>query len=72
MRALLEELRGASARAGNLAGAELYTFDDAGKPLAFGQAMGSDTESNAAQLWSTVGPAVELAYQRMNERLVHV
>ena len=70
MKAVLEDLRGATARAGDLAGAELYTFDDKGKAVAFGSAMGSDTESNAVQLWSTVAPAVELAYQDMQERLL--
>ncbi|MBK7858904.1 MAG: hypothetical protein IPJ65_09855 [Archangiaceae bacterium] len=71
MRVVLDALRGASERAGELAGAELYTFDDEGRATALTQAMGSETEANAAQLWSTVGPAVELAYQQMCEKLLY-
>jgi hypothetical protein len=66
---VLDQLRAATDRMGELANAELITFDDEGQPTSFGQAMGSDTESNAAQLWSTVLPAVELAYLHLKENL---
>ncbi len=65
MRNVVEALHTAASNAGELANAELYTFNDDGKTVAFGQAMGSDTEANAVQLWSTVGPAVHLARQRL-------
>ncbi len=71
MEKVLDALRQATHDAGALANAELLGFDDEGRATAFGQAMGSDTEANAAQLWSTVTPAVDLAYSELKRKLVH-
>lgn len=73
--ALVERLRKVEAsvaaaveRAGRLASSELWTYDiqhGAMVGLAFGQRAGSETESNAVQLWSTVYPAIDLERQRL-------
>ena len=46
-------------RAGALASSELWTWEIHGgkvRAMAFGQRAGSETESNAVQLWSTIFP----------------
>lgn len=48
-------------RAGALASSELWTWEVRGgrvSAVAFGQRAGSETESNAVQLWSTIFPSV--------------
>lgn len=62
--AVAQRLAAAEARAGALAGSELWTFAVEGgdwQPVAFGMGTSSSKdESNPVQLWSTVYPAVLL------------
>jgi glycogen debranching enzyme len=67
IRAVLEKLARAEENAGPLAASELWTHkveDGRWQAVAFGQDGADQTESNPAQLWSTVYPAVLLDLQK--------